>query len=348
MYDLYLAHILIYLMVGFSCARVFFIREARIDSFAVLPLLSFLVSIVTFAIWGLNTWTILGMILAFVCLMTNLRSIYRLVARLYVDHYNPLFVAFSVVQLLVAVAALAGVFYFRPVKFDDKVIEDLRLTEQHIEYKRTNYVIFESSKNKGEPKKVILFIPTATSSIEDYQSYFSFMVSKGWTVISSEFYAGKLRSSSEKGFFENNFCNIKLIRNSLAILMWVVDRDGFEKLCSRFCPVVAENYVKMYYDAADILGIGSEFYVVTDGLKEDAAVMLNEKLEDKVKGFFALESVEEYKTSGFGFIEQTDVLIATRFNVKRDKTYAVPKLAAEKTIKAFEKQYSSEIEDSDQ
>lgn len=336
MYDLYLAHILIYLMVGFSCARVFFIREARIDSFAVLPLLSFLVSIATFVIWGLNTWTMLGMFLAFVCLLTNLRSLYRLIARLYVDHYNPVFVAFSVIQLLVAVAALFGVFYFRPVKYDDKVTDNFKLTEQHIEYKRTDYVIFESARNKGEPKKVILFIPPASSSIEDYKSYFSFMVSKGWTVITAEFYAGKLRSSNEKGFFENNFYNTKLIRNSLAVLMWLINRPEFERLSASYSSVMAENYVKMYYDAADILGIGSGFYVVTDGLKKEAADVLSDRLEEKVKAFFALENVGEYKTSGFGFIEQTDVLIASRFNVKRDKTYAVPKLCAEKTAEAFE------------
>ncbi|MBR6912271.1 MAG: hypothetical protein IKN34_00465, partial [Treponema sp.] len=71
---------------------------------------------------------------------------------------------------------------------------------------------------------------------------------------------------------------------------------------------------------------------VTDGLDTDSIFSFSDKFADNVAGVFLLESVEEYKTSRFGFPEQTDVFLADSLGLKRDSEFFIPRYLAFKTV----------------
>ena len=54
-----------------------------------------------------------------------------------------------------------------------------------------------------------------------------------------------------------------------------------------------------------------------------------------IAGVLKLNNIEEYKTSGYGCIEQTDPLLAMALGLRRDKSLATPKLLAAKTVEVL-------------
>ena len=54
-----------------------------------------------------------------------------------------------------------------------------------------------------------------------------------------------------------------------------------------------------------------------------------------IAGVLKLTNIEEYKTSGYGCIEQTDPLLAMALGFGRDKTLKTPKLLAAKTVEVL-------------
>ena len=59
------------------------------------------------------------------------------------------------------------------------------------------------------------------------------------------------------------------------------------------------------------------------------------KQKSKVKGVFFLDSVKEYESPGYGFIKQTDPLLAFYKGFSADKSFYEAKLLSEKTKAAF-------------
>ena len=55
----------------------------------------------------------------------------------------------------------------------------------------------------------------------------------------------------------------------------------------------------------------------------------------RVTSIFFLDSVEEYKTAGYGCVEQTSPLTAYLLGQKREKTFYTPKILAERTNQHF-------------
>ena len=66
-----------------------------------------------------------------------------------------------------------------------------------------------------------------------------------------------------------------------------------------------------------------------------AASDLQKKYPDKIAGILNLDSIEGYKTCGYGCIEQTDPILAQILGTKRGSSLTVPKLLAEKTVEAI-------------
>ena len=54
-----------------------------------------------------------------------------------------------------------------------------------------------------------------------------------------------------------------------------------------------------------------------------------------VVGTFYLDSVSEYKTAGYGFVEQTDPFLGKFLNVKKDAEMYVPRILVTKTKNAI-------------
>ena len=67
-----------------------------------------------------------------------------------------------------------------------------------------------------------------------------------------------------------------------------------------------------------------------------AAEDFTKKNPELIAGILKLSDIEEYKTSGYGCIEQTYPLLSLILGFGRDKTLKTPKLLAEKTREALD------------
>ena len=54
---------------------------------------------------------------------------------------------------------------------------------------------------------------------------------------------------------------------------------------------------------------------------------------DTIKGILSIDSVSEYKTAGYGCVEQTDPLLARLLGFKADSSLETPKKLVEETVK---------------
>ena len=65
---------------------------------------------------------------------------------------------------------------------------------------------------------------------------------------------------------------------------------------------------------------------------ETAITDFCKKNPDRIKGKLAINTISDYKTPGYGCIEQTDPLLSLIFNLKRDKSLKGPKALVESTL----------------
>ena len=68
-------------------------------------------------------------------------------------------------------------------------------------------------------------------------------------------------------------------------------------------------------------------------MADAAAVDFIRQANGRVSGALALDSVSEYRTPGFGCIEQTDPLLASFFGVERDRDLRVPRSLVSETVR---------------
>lgn len=343
MYGHYLSQCLIFTLLALSCLRVFFISEARIDSLAVLPAISVVAGLISFLLWGLSFFTVIAAILAIIVFFTNLRSLYRLVERLFVDHYNFKFTFFSILELICAVVALVFLVIFRPVRIDSSTYEKMGITEKNYVLKGSIKKGFEINENffkikngslsvfrpKEGGKGIVIFAHSDLSSVHDYSPYISFLSKNGYTVLASDF------NTMDFKFF-NNFKDFYLLKKNWAIMQKIFGTgtkiEELSEEAKKFYPdkyEITANFAKKMY------GSGIKFYVVTDNAGDETMAEIRRRLGENALGYFDLKSVSEFTTNDYGFIEQTNPLLAFNFGLKRDKTFFIPRYCASKTTEKF-------------
>ena len=70
---------------------------------------------------------------------------------------------------------------------------------------------------------------------------------------------------------------------------------------------------------AERYGEETKLFIVTDSMGTVAAQTFMEKNPERVTAVYDLSAIDEYKTSGFGVIAQTDSILAMLLDVPRDK-----------------------------
>ena len=73
------------------------------------------------------------------------------------------------------------------------------------------------------------------------------------------------------------------------------------------------------------------YYLVSDVMADIAIEEFAKKNPERVLGTFCLDSITDYKTPGYGCIEQTDPLLASILGLKRDRNLFTPNLLVIKT-----------------
>lgn len=385
MFDSFLAHLLVLFLLYISALRIFFLKEPRVDSAAVVSLFAFISSLLTFPIWGVSPQSISVAIIAALFFFTNVRAIFRVASELFVDHYSIQFIIATLIELVLLIFVTIFVVYFRPVKYapvDFSVNKEtlnmtgsfangFRLEKEYADkvkgrtsgklniytpIEKIQWISSEDSvfnlpaeseileKLSTSETPLLLFVGTPYGTVANYEPYFIFLAQRGFTVLAADFFP-----LDRKIFVDYRKSN-SMIRFAF-LNMFANKRENFDYLK----PVVID-YTKKGYEALSRIALvnfrnddGSQkklFYLV-DGLDTDSIFSFTDKFNEQLSGIFQMNLVPEYKTSGFGFPEQTDLLLAHNLGVKRDKEFFIPRYLSFKTSQKILGSTKSEKSDSE-
>lgn len=337
MYECFLSQLLVVFLLFISCIRIFFTKTSKIDSGAILPPAAFLTCLLNIFIWNASFMNILLLLLSFIIMATNLRAILRLSAHLLVDRYSFLFIVSTFLEAAAVIFAFILIAADRPVKIDvkkfnvEKTVQRLRGNmsrgfevpgDDEFFYKSTGTLYtYKNNEFKVSPS-VILFAGSDRAEISDYEPYFLFLAQKGWTVLAADFY-------SNDGQYLEGWKNTRFARKFLSLNRLEEEKTDAQKEAFKLCQV---NSYSALTDLALEQFEEKGLYYIFDSLDFDSISKISENAEKNFTGFFALNKLGEYKTPGLGFIEQTDVRLAKKKGLSRDKTLFIPRYAASKTL----------------
>ncbi len=349
MFDFFLAQMLVVMMLLASLLRVFFISHSKIDFLAFLSPVALLISLVIFYIWGAEFSTIILLCISAFVTFTNIRSLIRLNSRLFVDHYNLPFIGGTVIQIVLCIIFIFFSVKYHPVRYsaaecgagvsrqmlsgsikDGFALKDELFNGGMQSGTLYRYYPLEKKRSEFKYEPVFLFVSSSTGPVVNYEPYFLMIAQRGYTVYAADFF------DSEDGVLEG-FRNNRIFKKQYMTKVYFSDQEEYTKLRRK----ELENLVTEYRELAEIVlnleGADAKLYFVTDGIGYDEIQKIFENTAENTTGFFSLNTINEYKTPGFGFIEMNDIYHARKFGLDRDTMFFIPRYAAGKTIESAEK-----------
>ncbi len=365
MFDCFLAQSLVLVLLFFCSVRIFFLKHSRIDCFAAFSPAALIISLFTLFCFGFSVINLGIFTLSLLVFFTNFRSILRLSAKLIVDSYSPIFIIFSTIFLVCTIVLAVFVIYFRPIKYNIKDfnasrteytltgnLSNLRIRQSPFSGEKFSgsLFIYEPVSNDEITNKfysenpVLIFSPGIRASVINYEPYFLLLAQKGYKIIAADIYTDELNllAKSMDDSFKKTILGSKFFRRFAALHY---EKRLAEKAENIF--LAEQNYATKKYSALtklalEIFGDETKIFYVVDGVDFDSIYSVidefNTEPYSNAKGFFSMNRVDEYKTSGYGFIEQTDVLLAHTKDIERENKFFIPRYVANKTIKAIEEQ----------
>ena len=339
--------VLVFILLLITNLRVFFVSQVRRDPLVVLAPFTFIVAILQIAAWGVDIFTFLGLLISFIVLLSNFHAIFRYIEYLYVDHYSPLMKVWAVLTILLTGIALAGTIYFAPAGVRNS---DIGVSETKIFYKgsfrsgfekagpfsKKNLTIYEFAPDENEGKVktgpediIVLLMPDKRADTEHYIPYLQQLASRGITVYSADFFADDCKWLHSTG-------DIRVLRRLVLAVHSVLNNQWFMGQREYYTYNISQEYNALF----DLLNgfaptSNNRFFLITDVMANTAAADLQKKAPEKIAGILNLDSISEYKTAGYGCVEQTDPILAMALGSGRDKAFFVPNLMAVKTVEAL-------------
>ncbi len=334
--------LLVFLLLLITNLRVFFVKHVRRDPLVALAPITFLLTILQIFSWGIDVFTILGLILGLLVFLSNFHAMFRYAERLYIDHYSPLMKTWAVFTVLLNLICIAATVLLRPVELNSHKLgieEKLHRYEGSFRsgfiparfFSKANALLYEYlpatplGQEKVESKDLIIFISDKRGDTLSYKPYLQLLAKEGFTVYSADFYTDDLRwlHTLEDSKFTRRIASIyRCIKNP----QWYMSQREFYTYnimqeCKALLKTVDENY-----------GPDKNFYLVTDEMGQTAITDFYKRNSDRIKGKLSLNTISEYKTPGYGCIEQTDPLLSLFFKLQRDKDLKTPKAMVESTL----------------
>ena len=109
--------LLIFVLLFITNFRVFFTRKPRRDPLTVVAPFTFLLSILQIIAWGVELLTVLGVVIAFLVLISNFHALFRYSEQLFIDRYSPLMKFWAVLTTFLSTVAIVATFLTEPVEF---------------------------------------------------------------------------------------------------------------------------------------------------------------------------------------------------------------------------------------
>ncbi len=327
MFDSFISYLLALFLQFACCVRILFTKNSRIDSIVVLTPVAFIISILNFYIWGANYFSCFFMVFSFLVLLTNGRSLFRLAARLYIDRYSPLFVISTVLEMLIIIFSIAVLIFFFPVRINSKTFN---VTETKQSYPDKNnlslseaFVYTLQGESPREDYPVIVFSGTETSSFCDYEPFLLFLAQKGCTIVYADVF-----KRDDQPF---NWKEMRIFKKDRAIIQALTQKQEPQPVEDQLKNNIYAYQLVMNM-AAEKFGPDRKVFFIFDVLDYDSICRITDLSGEKFSGFYSLNRIPEYKTPGFGFIEQSNVVLAKRFGLTRDKSLFIPRYCSSKVL----------------
>ena len=318
--------LLVIILLLVANGRIIFIKNVKKDSLVMLSPLGFLLSIIQILNWGLDVITGLTLVLSLLVLLTNFHALFRYSERLYIDHYSILMKVWSGITIILALALLTGAIVFRPVEYKNK---KLGITENVLRYegsfrsgfteasnlKMANLFLSEfksSGTENSNVKEVILFIPDKRGDTYYYKPYLQHLAREGFVVLSADFFCSDCK-------WRHSIGDLKIVRRTAMVIDYLLKPQQFIMQKEFYTYNILLEINAMKNIISERYGADTKIFIVTDSMATAAAQDFMEKNQEVTRMVFDLATIEEYKTSGFGVIDQTDILLSTYLNVPRDK-----------------------------
>ena len=338
--------LLVFVLLFITNLRVFFVHHVRRDPLVVLAPFTFIVAILQILAWGIDVFTVLGLLIALFVLLSNFHALFRYVERLYIDHYSGLMKVWAVFTIMISAIALAGTIYFAPIEQNSR---SMGVAEKITHYKGSFRTGFEeagpfdsktmslyefspdTSKTSEEPEThaeteglIILLTPDKRGDTEHYKPYLQELASRGLTICSADFFA-------DDGQWLHSFADKKILRRLVMVIQSRMNLKAFEAQREYYSYNVSQEYEVLIPMLRERYGADKKILLISDFMADIAADDFMKKNPDLVAGVLKLSSINKYKSAGYGCIEQTDPLLALTMGLSRDMSRATPKLLADET-----------------
>jgi len=338
--------LLVFILLLITNLRVFFVNHVRRDPLVVMAPLTCFIAILQILSWGVDVFTTIAFIISVLVLLSNFHAMFRYTERLYIDHYSILMKAWAVVTIAISLAAIAAIVVFHPVEINS---QKAGITETRTRYKGNFKTGFEEVNSFStadlvfyefeqayipdvEPvptKGVVLFLPDKRGETINYKPYLQLMAKEGYKICSADFYSDDCK-------WMHTWEDIKILRRFAMVIhsvlnnQWFMAQREFYTYNTSLELTTLNNIIKEKY------GPYCKYYIISDVMGNTAVEDFVRKNPELVKGTFFLDSISEYKTPGYGCIQQTDPLLAAYFGLYHDHKMELPNLLVSKTNQALE------------
>ena len=325
-------------LLACSSARIFFLKYERVDTAAVLVPLSLVIVVLQIFSWNIDCISAALFVFVVIALCTNARALFRFASKLYVDHYSFAFIVLSVCIFIVSLALIGIIVRYAPVPLDPA---DFGVTETKTRltgsfapgfteaeyFEKTSamlYIYEPAGEKKSSP--VVIVGSDKRADAASYRPYMILLAAQGYTVLACDFYAAD-------GRWFNSFADLRIFRKYSMIASYLLQAERFSRQKDFYTFGMIREFGAMRDIARRKFGSGVELFIACDGMADGAAVDFIRQTNGNVTGALALDSISEYRTPGFGCIEQTDPLLASFFGVERDTALRVPRSLVSETVR---------------
>ena len=333
----FLGELLVFVLLLIINLRIYYTKHEKVDSLVALSPVCVFLALLEVIAWGADPFTLLAVFISIVVFLSNFHAFFRIISRLYVDHYSPLMQVWAFFTNLLSLGGIVVLIIFAPVELDSRknpVTETKYyytgsfargFSEAEMFSKRTAFLTeFTSPAAIPDPSTVIVLMPDKRGNTDYYSPYLKLLSQKGYRVVCADFYSKDLKWLHSAG-------DSRYTRRLFLVIASLMNKQKFENQsefytynssleCAALIPLLEERY-----------GITTKFFFITDFMANDAVSDYSKKNSDKICGILNLDKLEEYHTPGYGMVEMTDPLLAAGLGFKKDYSGEQTKLLVEKS-----------------
>lgn len=317
--------ILILVLMLLSNGRVLTIRKPHLDPLVMLAPLSFLLSLLMLFAYSNDIFTLLIFLISILVLLSNFHALIRYGSRLVIDRYSPLMKTWAWLTTILSAATLVTVIIFAPERVSAKelgVTDTLQTYsgsfskgfETSDKFERATGFVHEYSTcpNITMRSNVILFMPDKRADTEHYNPYLVSLAKAGYTILSGDFYSRDCR-------WIHTIEDSRMFRRLGLIIRSTANPSRYNSQREFYTYNFSMELETLISIASEKYGPDCRFFLVTDNMAVTAAEDVRRKHPELITGIYDISSSREYRTPGYGFIRQTDPLLAKYLGFGKEK-----------------------------